>query len=182
MWKVANSARQEMRPRGTGDQAGNSRRGKMKGKYPYRTKHPNFSHQLEHVGPNKQILEVQAHRICYLAPCANNRKEWQDLHKLVAKKTKKARYRDTGYQQFIHQFCRVWTLGHLDLSKSGLGIYLKIPTHMNLGYNEETTFWAAFNENTSFLTSYPPNLKGFKTKTTRKCCFLNPYLMEFGSE
>ena len=60
MWKVANSARQEMRPRGTGDQAGNSRRGKMKGNYPYRTKHPNFSHQLEHVGPNKQISEVQA--------------------------------------------------------------------------------------------------------------------------
>ena len=95
MWKVANSARQEMRPRGTGDQAGNSRRGKMKGKYPYRTKHPNFSHQLEHVGPTKQILEVQAHRICYLAPlqapCANNRKEWQDLHKLVAKKNKEGK-------------------------------------------------------------------------------------------
>ena len=95
MWKVANSARQEMRPRGTGDQAGNSRRGKIKGKYPYRTKHPNFSHQLEHVGPTKQISEVQAHRICYLAPlqapCANNRKEWQDLHKLVAKKNKEGK-------------------------------------------------------------------------------------------
>ena len=95
MWKVANSARQEMRPRGTGDQAGNSRRGKSKGKYPYRTKHPNFSHQLEHVGPTKQISEVQAHRICYLAPlqapCANNRKEWQDLHKLVAKKHKEGK-------------------------------------------------------------------------------------------
>ena len=95
MWKVANSARQEMRPRGTGDQAGNSRRGKMKGKYPYRTKHPNFSHQLEHVGPTKQISEVQAHRICYLAPlqapCAKNRKEWQDLHKLVAKKHRENR-------------------------------------------------------------------------------------------
>ena len=65
----------------------------MKGKYPYRTKHPNFSHQLEHVGPTKQISEVQAHRICYLAPlqapCANNRKEWQDLHKLVAKKKRR---------------------------------------------------------------------------------------------
>ena len=67
----------------------------MKGKYPYRTKHPNFSHQLEHVGPTKQISEVQAHRICYLAPlqapCANNRKEWQDLHKLVAKKHKEGK-------------------------------------------------------------------------------------------
>ena len=67
----------------------------MKGKYPYRTKHPNFSHQLEHVGPTKQISEVQAHRICYLAPlqapCANNRKEWQDLHKLVAKKNKEGK-------------------------------------------------------------------------------------------
>ena len=67
----------------------------MKGKYPYRTKHPNFSHQLEHVGPTKQISEVHAHRICYLAPlqvpCANNRKGWQDLHKLVAKKNKEGK-------------------------------------------------------------------------------------------
>ena len=99
----------------------------MKGKYPYRTKHPNFSHQLEHVGPTKQISEVQAHRICYLAPlqapCANNRKQWQDLHKLVAKKNK--RRQDTG----------ILVINNLFIN-SGLGIYLKIPTHMNLGYNE----------------------------------------------
>ena len=44
----------------------------MKGKHPYRTTLHNFSHQLEHVGPNKQISEVQAHRICYLAPCTLN--------------------------------------------------------------------------------------------------------------
>ena len=32
----------------------------------------------------------------YPAPRAKNLKEWNDLHKLVAKKTKKAIYRDTG--------------------------------------------------------------------------------------
>ena len=37
----------------------------MRGKHPYRTKLPNVSHQLEHVGPNKQISEVQADLICY---------------------------------------------------------------------------------------------------------------------
>ena len=31
-----------------------------------------------------------------LAHCAKNRKEWNDLHKLVAKRKKKARYRGTG--------------------------------------------------------------------------------------
>ena len=34
----------------------------------------------------------------------------------------------------------------------------------------------------SVLKTYPPNLKGFEAKTTRKWYFLNPYLMEFGSE
>ena len=58
MWKVANCARLEMRPRGTGDQPGNKRRGKMKDRQTYRTKIPNFSHQLEHVGPNKQISDI----------------------------------------------------------------------------------------------------------------------------
>ena len=46
MWKVANYARLEMRPRGTGDQPGNKRRGKMKDRQTYRTKLPNFSHQF----------------------------------------------------------------------------------------------------------------------------------------
>ena len=34
----------------------------------------------------------------------------------------------------------------------------------------------------SVFKTYPPNLKGFKAKTTRKWCFFNLYLMEFGSE
>ena len=48
----------EMRPRGTGDPPGNSRRGKMKDRHSYRTKLPNFSHKIEHVGPNKQISYI----------------------------------------------------------------------------------------------------------------------------
>ena len=93
MWKVANSARLQMRPRGTGDQPGDNRRGKMKDRQSYRTKLPTFSHQLEHVGPNKQISDIYL-----LIRAQRDSIRSQTLH------SKGTSYDITKYQTFLTKY------------------------------------------------------------------------------
>ena len=57
-------------------------------------------------------------------------------------------------------------------------MYLQIYIPIYLSYNKMTNYLVIF----FLFKSYPPNLKGFQAKTTRKRCLLSAYLMELGSE